>query len=301
MNESIRIVEVGARDGLQNEKSVITFQQRYEFLTRLMATGIKAIEVGSCVSAKWVPQMANSDELYAQLPKQDDISLSLLTPNLKGFEAALQVKCQEIAVFTAASESFTQKNINCSIQESLERFQDIIQQAKQHNIRVRGYVSCMVDCPYEGAISPQKVAEVAKTLYDMGCYEVSLGETIGTATPLRVRAVWKECFELLPKEALAGHFHDTYGMAITNIYESIQQGIRSFDSSISGLGGCPYAKGASGNVATEDVYYLVSQMGFDTGIQLEKLMAATDYIAEVLHRPNPSKFAQAYKQKLCTV
>ena len=171
--------------------------------------------------------------------------------------------------FTAASESFTQKNINCSIQESLERFQDIIQQAKQHNIRVRGYVSCMVDCPYEGAISPQKVAEVAKTLYDMGCYEVSLGETIGTATPLRVRAVWKECFELLPKEALAGHFHDTYGMAITNIYESIQQGIRSFDSSISGLGGCPYAKGASGNVATEDVYYLVSQMGFDTGIQLE--------------------------------
>ncbi len=301
MNESIRIVEVGARDGLQNEKSVITFQQRYEFLTRLMATGIKAIEVGSCVSAKWVPQMANSDELYAQLPKQDDISLSLLTPNLKGFEAALQVKCQEIAVFTAASESFTQKNINCSIQESLERFQDIIQQAKQHNIRVRGYVSCMVDCPYEGAISPQKVAEVAKTLYDMGCYEVSLGETIGTATPLRVRAVWKECFELLPKEALAGHFHDTYGMAITNIYESIQQGIRSFDSSISGLGGCPYAKGASGNVATEDVYYLVSQMGFDTGIQLEKLMAASDYIAEVLHRPNPSKFAQAYKQKLCTV
>ncbi|WP_286730903.1 hydroxymethylglutaryl-CoA lyase [Acinetobacter sp. UBA1297] len=301
MNESIRIVEVGARDGLQNEKSVITFQQRYEFLTRLMATGIKAIEVGSCVSAKWVPQMANSDELYAQLPKQDDISLSLLTPNLKGFEAALQVKCQEIAVFTAASESFTQKNINCSIQESLERFQDIIQQAKQYNIRVRGYVSCMVDCPYEGAISPQKVAEVAKTLYDMGCYEVSLGETIGTATPLRVRAVWKECFELLPKEALAGHFHDTYGMAITNIYESIQQGIRSFDSSISGLGGCPYAKGASGNVATEDVYYLVSQMGFYTGIQLEKLMAASDYIAEVLHRPNPSKFAQAYKQKLCTV
>jgi len=266
-----------------------------------MATGIKAIEVGSCVSAKWVPQMANSDELYAQLPKQDDISLSLLTPNLKGFEAALQVKCQEIAVFTAASESFTQKNINCSIQESLERFQDIMQQAKQHNIRVRGYVSCMVDCPYEGAISPQKVAEVAKTLYDMGCYEVSLGETIGTATPLRVRAVWKECLELLPKEALAGHFHDTYGMAITNIYESIQQGIRSFDSSISGLGGCPYAKGASGNVATEDVYYLVSQMGFDTGIQLEKLMAAADYIAEVLHRPNPSKFAQAYKQKLCTV
>jgi len=301
MNESIRIVEVGARDGLQNEKSVITFQQRYEFLTRLMATGIKAIEVGSCVSAKWVPQMANSDELYAQLPKQDDISLSLLTPNLKGFEAALQVKCQEIAVFTAASESFTQKNINCSIQESLERFQDIMQQAKQHNIRVRGYVSCMVDCPYEGAISPQKVAEVTKTLYDMGCYEVSLGETIGTATPLRVRAVWKECLELLPKEALAGHFHDTYGMAITNIYESIQQGIRSFDSSISGLGGCPYAKGASGNVATEDVYYLVSQMGFDTGIQLEKLMAAADYIAEVLHRPNPSKFAQAYKQKLCTV
>lgn len=297
MNETVKIVEVGARDGLQNEKNPITLEQRYEFLTRLMATGIQSIEVGSCVSAKWVPQMAHSDELYARLPKPDDISLSLLTPNLKGFEAALQVNCREVAVFTAASESFTQKNINCSIQESLARFHDIMQQAKQHQMRVRGYVSCMVDCPYEGAIQPEKVAEVAKTLYDMGCYEVSLGETIGTATPLRVRAVWEACLKVLPHTVLAGHFHDTYGMAIANIYASVQHGIRIFDSSISGLGGCPYAKGAAGNVATEDIYYLLSQMGFETGIEVKRLMEAADYIAEVLKRPNPSKFAQAYRQQ----
>ena len=299
MSKFVKIVEVGPRDGLQNEKTPLTLQQRKALILDLMKTGLKSIEVGSCVSAKWVPQMAQSDVLFAQLPKDPNIQFSLLTPNLKGFESARAVDCQEVAVFTAASESFTQKNINCSIDESLEKFSDVMAAAKASNIKVRGYVSCMVDCPYEGAIDPQRVANVSKRLLDMGCYEVSLGETIGTATPDRVKKVWDICLAEMDSSVLAGHFHNTYGMAIANIYQSLTQGIRVFDSSIAGLGGCPYAKGASGNVATEDLYYLLSKMGFATGLDLDALMHASQNISQVLNRTNPSNYANAYWQTRC--
>ena len=299
MSEFVKIVEVGPRDGLQNEKTPLTLEQRKDFILDLMQTGLQAIEVGSCVSAKWVPQMAESDALFAQLPQDPNIQFSLLTPNLKGFESALAVGCKEVAVFTAASESFTRKNINCSIDESFEKFADVMAAAKANDIKVRGYVSCMVDCPYEGAIDPRQVARVSKRLLDMGCYEVSLGETIGTATPNRVKMVWDACLAELDSRVLAGHFHNTYGMAIANIYQSLNQGIRVFDSSIAGLGGCPYAKGASGNVATEDLYYLLSKMGFETGINRDALMQASHNISKVLKRNNPSNYANAYWQTQC--
>ncbi len=299
MSEFVKIVEVGPRDGLQNEKTPLNLEQRKAFILDLMQTGLKSIEVGSCVSAKWVPQMAESDALFAQLPQDPNIQFSLLTPNLKGFESALAVDCKEVAVFTAASESFTRKNINCSIDESLEKFADVMAAAKANDIKVRGYVSCMVDCPYEGAIDPQQVVKVSKRLLDMGCYEVSLGETIGTATPDRVKKVWDACLAELDSQVLAGHFHNTYGMAIANIYQSLNQGIRVFDSSIAGLGGCPYAKGASGNVATEDLYYLLSSMGFETGINLDALMQASRNISQGLNRNNPSNYANAYWQTKC--
>lgn len=299
MSEFVKIVEVGPRDGLQNEKQALTVEQRLNFINDLISAGLKSIEVGSCVSAKWVPQMTQSDELFKLLPQTTDVQFSLLTPNIKGFETAQAVGCKEVAVFTAASESFTHKNINCSIEESFEKFSDVMSAAKAHNIRVRGYVSCIVDCPYEGAIAPEQVVKVVKRLYDMGCYEVSLGETIGTATPDRVQKVWQACLAELDSKVLAGHFHNTYGMAIANIYQSLQQGIRVFDSSLAGLGGCPYAKGASGNVSTEDLFYLLSHMGFETGINLEKLMQASQNISNVLNRKSLSNYANAYWQTKC--
>ncbi|MEN8274117.1 hydroxymethylglutaryl-CoA lyase [Acinetobacter seifertii] len=299
MSEFVKIVEVGPRDGLQNEKQALTVEQRLNFINDLINAGLKSIEVGSCVSAKWVPQMAQSDKLFKLLPQTTDVQFSLLTPNIKGFETAQAVGCKEVAVFTAASESFTRKNINCSIDESFEKFSDVLSAAKTHNIRVRGYVSCIVDCPYEGAIAPEQVVKVVKRLYDMGCYEVSLGETIGTATPDRVQKVWQACLAELDSKVLAGHFHNTYGMAIANIYQSLQQGIRVFDSSLAGLGGCPYAKGASGNVSTEDLFYLLSHMGFQTGIDLEKLMQASQNISNVLNRKSLSNYANAYWQTKC--
>ena len=299
MTGFVKIVEVGPRDGLQNEKTPLTLDDRKNLILDLMKTGLQAIEVGSCVSAKWVPQMADSDVLFSQLPQDPNIQFSLLTPNLKGFESALAVGCKEVAVFTAASESFTRKNINCSIDESFEKFADVMTAAKANDIKVRGYVSCMVDCPYEGAIDPQQVAKVSKRLLDMGCYEVSLGETIGTATPDRVKKVWEVCLAEMDSQVLAGHFHNTYGMAIANIYQSLNQGIRIFDSSIAGLGGCPYAKGASGNVATEDLYYLLSKMGCETGINVDGLMHASRNISQVLNRNNPSNYANAYWQTQC--
>lgn len=299
MTDFVKIVEVGPRDGLQNEKTPLTLDDRKNLIVDLMKTGLQSIEVGSCVSAKWVPQMADSDVLFASLPQDPNIQFSLLTPNLKGFESALAVGCKEVAVFTAASESFTRKNINCSIDESFEKFADVMSAAKANDIKVRGYVSCMVDCPYEGAIDPKQVVKVTQRLLEMGCYEVSLGETIGTATPDRVKYVWEACLAELDAKVLAGHFHNTYGMAIANIYQSLLQGIRVFDSSIAGLGGCPYAKGASGNVSTEDLYYLLSKMGYETGIQLDALMQASRNISEVLQRNNPSNYANAYWQKAC--
>ena len=296
MSDDVKIVEVGPRDGLQNEKMPLTLEQRKTLILALMQTGLQSIEVGSCVSPKWVPQMANSTELFAELPQNTGIALSLLTPNLKGFEQALACGCKEVAVFTAASESFTKKNINCSIDESFEKFADVIALAKQNDIKVRGYVSCVVDCPYEGAISPEQVTQVVTKLFDMGCYEISLGETIGTATPDRVKRLWASVLNEIDSKFLAGHFHNTYGMAIANINQSLEQGIRIFDSSVSGLGGCPYAKGAAGNVATEDLYYLLHNMGFKTGIDIDALMQASHDINQVLQRHNPSNYAQAYFQ-----
>ncbi|MFW2174665.1 hydroxymethylglutaryl-CoA lyase [Acinetobacter guillouiae] len=298
MNDSIKIVEVGARDGLQNEKSVIQFNQRLEFLNLLVRSGFKAIEVGSCVSPRWVPQMDRSADLYAALEKPEQVDFSLLVPNMQGLEAAIQVGCKEIAIFTAASESFVQKNINCSIQQSIQRFEPIFEMAKHHEIKVRGYVSCVVDCPYEGAIAPKKVASIAKQLFDFGCYEISLGETIGTASPIRVRKLLQHCLDVLPAGRVAGHFHDTYGMALANISESLNWGLRIFDSSIAGLGGCPYAKGASGNVSTEDVVYLLEQSGFKTGIDISEMLKASNYITTVLQRDNKSHFVKAYTAKM---
>ena len=289
MTGFVKIVEVGPRDGLQNEKTPLTLDDRKNLILDLMKTGLQAIEVGSCVSAKWVPQMADSDVLFSQLPQDPNIQFSLLTPNLKGFESALAVGCKEVAVFTAASESFTRKNINCSIDESFEKFADVMTAAKANDIKVRGYVSCMVDCPYEGAIDPQQVAKVSKRLLDMGCYEVSLGETIGTATPDRVKKVWEVCLAEMDSQVLAGHFHNTYGMAIANIYQSLNQGIRILDSSIAGLGGCPYAKGATGNVATKDVVYLLNGLGVKTNVDLSKLLSAIDFICKHLGRRSGSK------------
>lgn len=297
MDNFVKIVEVGARDGLQNEAVVLSTDDKLELIHNLVAAGLKDIEVGSCVSPKWVPQMAGSTEIYQALPKLDGVNFSLLTPNLKGYEAARAVDCQEVAIFTGASESFTQKNINCSIEESLQRFEEIMVRAKVDGVKVRGYVSCMVDCPYEGAIDPKAVATVTARLLEMGCYEVSLGETIGTATPDRVIKAWQACLEYADTHQLAGHFHNTYGMAIANVYASLEQGIRTFDSSIAGLGGCPYAKGASGNVSTEDLHYLLTGMGYDTGLDVHKLMSAGKQIMERLDRPTRSNAAVAYWQK----
>ena len=239
MNPDIKIVEVGARDGLQNEKTPLSVDDKLTLIQGLADANLKFIEAGSCVSPKWVPQMAGSTEIFGKLPTDTDVSFSLLTPNLRGFEDALAVGCKEVAVFTGASETFTQKNINCSIDESIDRFADILALAKEYDVKVRGYVSCVVDCPYEGPTDPKIVAKVARRLYDMGCYEISLGETIGTATPNRIKAMLQACMDELDVSVIAGHYHNTYGMAIANIYESLNMGVRIFDASVGGLGGCP--------------------------------------------------------------
>lgn len=294
MKPDIKIVEVGARDGLQNEKTPLSVDDKLTLIQGLADANLKFIEAGSCVSPKWVPQMAGSTEIFGKLPTDTDVSFSLLTPNLRGFEDALAVGCKEVAVFTGASETFTQKNINCSIDESIDRFADILALAKEHDIKVRGYVSCVVDCPYEGATDPKIVAKVARRLYDMGCYEISLGETIGTATPNRIKAMLQACMDELDVSVIAGHYHNTYGMAIANIYESLSMGVRIFDASVGGLGGCPYAKGASGNVATEDVHYLMTGLGLSTGIDIDKLAKVSADICQKLNRDNGSMATKAY-------
>ena len=294
MKPDIKIVEVGARDGLQNEKTPLSVDDKLTLIQGLADANLKFIEAGSCVSPKWVPQMAGSTEIFGKLPTDTDVSFSLLTPNLRGFEDALAVGCKEVAVFTGASETFTQKNINCSIDESIDRFADILALAKEHDVKVRGYVSCVVDCPYEGPTDPKIVAKVARRLYDMGCYEISLGETIGTATPNRIKAMLQACMDELDVSVIAGHYHNTYGMAIANIYESLNMGVRIFDASVGGLGGCPYAKGASGNVATEDVQYLMTGLGLSTGIDIDKLAKVSADICQKLNRDNGSLATKAY-------
>ena len=288
----VRLVEVGPRDGLQNEKQPISVVDKVRLVDDLSAAGLGYIEVGSFVSPKWVPQMAGSAEVFAQIQQRPGVTYAALAPNLKGFEDALAAGVKEVAVFAAASEAFSQKNINCSISESLQRFVPVMEAAQQHGIRVRGYVSCVLGCPYEGEVAPEQVAAVAKELFAMGCYEVSLGDTIGTGTAGHTRSLFEVVGRDIPRDKLAGHFHDTYGQALANIYASLLEGISVFDSSVAGLGGCPYAKGASGNVASEDVLYLLNCLGIHTGIDLDQLVSAGQRICNVLGRDNGSRVAR---------
>ncbi|MDE1462637.1 hydroxymethylglutaryl-CoA lyase [Spartinivicinus sp. A2-2] len=291
--EAVRIVEVGPRDGLQNEPTPVSVATRIALIEDLVAAGIRHIECGSFVSPKWVPQMANTTEVCQQLKRQPNTIYSTLTPNMKGLEQAIEAKVNEIAVFGAASETFSQKNINCSIAESLQRFDPVAKQAKQQGLRVRGYVSCVVGCPYEGNISPAQVAPVVQQLLDLGCDEISLGDTIGIGTPAKIKPLLDLVIPITGTGKLAVHFHNTYGQALVNIYQALNQGIRIVDSAIAGLGGCPYAKGASGNVATEDVTYLVESLGFATGLQLPKLIDISQRLCHQLGRANRSNVAQA--------
>lgn len=289
----VRLIEVGPRDGLQNEAQPISVADKVQLVDALSAAGLGYIEVGSFVSPKWVPQMAGSAEVFAQIQRKPGVIYGALAPNLRGFEDALAAGVKEVAVFAAASEAFSQRNINCSISESLERFAPIMAAAQQHGVSVRGYVSCVLGYPYEGQVAPEQVAAVARELYSMGCYEVSLGDTIGTGTAGATRRMFEVVGKDVPRAKLAGHFHDTYGQAIANVYASLLEGIQVFDSSIAGLGGCPYAKGASGNVATEDVLYLLDGLGIETGIDMDKLIVAGQQICTVLGRPTGSRVAKA--------
>jgi len=293
----VRIVEVGPRDGLQNEKQELPTKVKLELIERLADAGLPAVEATAFVSPKWVPQMADHTEVLEGIRRKPGVDYPVLTPNLKGFESARAAGATEVAIFGAASESFSKKNINCSIAESLERFRPVAEAARGAGVRVRGYISCVLDCPYEGPIAPQKVAEVARALFDMGCYEISLGDTIGTGTPSRTQRMIEACAQAMPIEKLAGHYHDTYGQALANIYASLELGVATFDSSVAGLGGCPYAKGASGNVATEDVVYLLDGLGIETGVDLDKVVGTGQWICGLLGREPSSKAARALAAK----
>ncbi len=293
MPATVRLVEVGPRDGLQNEAQPISVADKVRLVDDLTDAGLGYIEVGSFVSPKWVPQMAGSAEVFAGIHQRAGVTYAALAPNLRGFEDALAAGVKEVAVFAAASEAFSQRNINCSISESLQRFEPIMEAARSHGVRVRGYVSCVLGCPYEGKVSAEQVAPVARALHDMGCYEVSLGDTIGTGTAGDTRRLFEVVSAVVPRAQLAGHFHDTYGQALANVYASLLEGISVFDSSVAGLGGCPYAKGATGNIATEDVLYLLQGLGIETGIDLDRLIAAGQRISAVLGRANGSRAARA--------
>lgn len=293
----VRIVEMGPRDGLQNEKQIVSTEIKVELIARLGAAGLPAIEAASFVSPRWVPQMGDAADVMARIERLPGVSYPVLTPNLQGFEAALAAGATEVAVFGAASESFSRKNINCSIAESLVRFEPVMAAAQAAGIRVRGYVSCVLGCPYEGEISPEAVAGVAATLFEMGCYEVSLGDTIGAGTPGKTRRMLDAVARRVPVDKLAGHYHDTYGQAVANVYASLEAGVACFDSAVAGLGGCPYAPGASGNVATEDVVYMLDGLGIETGISLDALVDTAGWICERLGRPPASKVARAVLAK----
>ena len=287
------MVEVGPRDGLQNEPEILPVEVKVALIDRLSEAGLPAVEAGAFVSPKWVPQMANSAEVFARIEKRPGTDYPMLVPNMKGMEAALQTGVREVAVFGAASESFSRKNINCSISESLERFRPVAEAARAEGVRLRGYVSCVLGCPYEGEVPVARVAEVAAALKDLGCYEISLGDTIGVGTPAKARAMVETVAAAVPVDALAVHFHDTYGQALANIFACLELGVATVDSSVSGLGGCPYAKGASGNVASEDVLYMLNGLGIDTGVDLDRLVAAGAFVSERLGRPPGAKVGQA--------
>ena len=293
----VRIVEVGPRDGLQNEKGEVPTAVKLELIERLADAGLPAVEATAFVSPKWIPQMADHTEVLERIRRKPGVSYPVLTPNLKGFEAARAAGATEVAIFGAASEAFSNKNINCTIAESLDRFRAVIENALKEKIKVRGYVSCVLGCPYEGEVKAHKVAEVAGALYDMGCYEVSLGDTIGVGTPRKTQAMIDACARRVPVDKLAGHYHDTYGQALANIYASMELGVATFDASVAGLGGCPYARGASGNVATEDVVYMLNGLGIETGIDLDKVVDTGIWISSILKRDPRSKAGRAIAAK----
>ena len=291
--DKVRMFEVGPRDGLQNEPVSIATETKIELIDILSETGLPTIEVGSFVSAKWVPQMADTAQVLAGIKHKPGISYPVLTPNLKGFENAAAAGAREVAVFGAATDAFSNANINCSIEQSIERFAPVCEAARKRNIRVRGYVSCVVGCPYEGAVDPKKVADVAKRIFDLGCYEISLGDTIGVGTPRKVERMIETVARYIPMDKLSVHFHDTHGQALANILAALQCGISGIDSAVSGLGGCPYAQGASGNVASEDVLYMLNGLDIETGVNLDALLEASAFISEAVHHPPASKVARA--------
>lgn len=293
MNDFVRIVEVGPRDGLQNEKQLVSTADKIELIDRLSATGLLSIEATSFVSPKWVPQLADAAEVFAGIQRRPGISYPVLVPNEQGYERALAVGAQEVAVFTAASEQFNRTNTNAGIDESLQRFEPILARAKADGIKVRGYVSTVLGCPYQGAVPLDDVVRVAVRLHAMGCYEVSLGDTIGVGTPLKARAMLQAVAAEIPIDALAVHFHDTYGQALANIAACLESGVRVVDAAVAGTGGCPYARGASGNVASEDVVYMLQGMGMATGIDLPALAATGNWLADRLGRPTGSKTGKA--------
>lgn len=294
--DQITLVEMGARDGLQNQPGHITAEQRAQFINLLSLSGLSRIEAGSFVSPKAVPQMADSGKVFKLINRKPGIIYSALTPNLKGFEAALAAGVNEAAVFGSVSETFSQHNINCSVSESLKRFEPVLKAAHRQNIPVRGYISCVLGCPYEGFIKPDKVARISKTLLDLGCYEISLGDTIGKGTPVQAAAMVNEVANAVPAGVLAAHFHNTFGQALANLYAVIREGITVIDASVAGLGGCPHAPGASGNVATEDVVYMLDGMGIKTGINMAELLKAATFICELLGIESRSNAGIALKQ-----
>jgi hydroxymethylglutaryl-CoA lyase len=294
---AVRIVEMGPRDGLQNEKQLVPLATKLELIDRLADVGLREIEATSFVSPKWVPQMGDHDALMRALTRRPGVRYPVLTPNLQGFQAAMGAGADYVAVFAAASEAFSKKNINCSIAESIERFAPVMAAARERGVAVRGYVSCVIGCPYEGEVAPSKVAEVAERLADLGCHEVSLGDTIGVGTPASVQRMLEAVAARVPLERLAGHYHDTYGMAVANVHASYAMGLRAFDASVGGLGGCPYAKGATGNVATEDLVYLLHGLGVRTGIELDALVDCAAWISQQLGRAPASRVARALLAK----
>lgn len=289
----VKIVDVGPRDGLQNQPERVALETKIRLVEMLADAGLSVVEAGAFVSPKWVPQMADSAELMQRIVRKPGVSYPVLVPNMKGYAAAKAAGVDEIAIFGAASESFSQKNINCSIAESLERFRPVAEAAGTDGIRVRGYISCVLGCPYEGAVAPEAVATVARALDEMGCYEISLGDTIGTGTPAKAQAMIAAVARHIPVERLGAHFHDTYGQALANLLAVMQMGVAVIDTAVAGLGGCPYAKGASGNVATEDVIYMLDGLGVETGVDLDKLLAASRFISSAIGRAPASKVALA--------
>ena len=293
----VKMVEVGPRDGLQNEPGSVPADVKVALIDRLSDAGLPAVEAGSFVSPKWVPQMADTAEVMARIRRKPGVAYPVLVPNMKGLEGALAAKAEEIAIFGAATEAFSKRNINCSIAESLERFEPVCRAALDHGMRVRGYMSVVLGCPYEGEVKPEAVATVSQRLYDMGCYEISLGDTIGTGTPAKAQRMIEVVAKKIPVEKLAGHFHDTYGQALANILAVMEMGVATFDSSVAGLGGCPYAKGATGNVASEDVLYMLGGLGIETGVDMGKLLDAAEFICAQLKRPTLSRAGRALAAK----